>query len=343
VGPAESRGGDLPQNGELLEVQGLVKKYPGRAFGSRSEAVSTAAVEGVSFSVPRGHTLGLVGESGSGKTTTARLLLRLETPDAGSVRFDGEDWLALSGETLRRRRRSMQMVFQDPNTSLNPRMTVGDQIAEPLRAQRLAPRRELRARVADALAVVGLEEAAADRFPREFSGGQRQRVAIARALATRPKLLICDEPTSALDVSVAGQIVNLLLELRERNGLSMIFISHDLLLVRAIAGSIAVMYRGRIVEEGPANIVTSRPLHPYTAILLSSVLEADLPERGARIVPCPEPPASAGLPSAGCSFVARCPIARPRCSQETPPLAASADSQAHRAACFFPGELDARL
>jgi len=343
VGAADSPRGDLRENGELLDVQGLFKRYSGRAYGARSAAVSTAAVEGVSFSVLRGQTLGLVGESGSGKTTTARLLLRLEAPDAGSIRFDGEDWLALSGEALRHRRRNMQMVFQDPNTSLNPRMTVGDQIAEPLRAQRLAPRRELRARVADALAGVGLEGAAADRFPREFSGGQRQRVAIARALATRPKLLICDEPTSALDVSVAGQIVNLLLELREQNGLSMIFISHDLLLVRAIAGAIAVMYRGRIVEEGPATIVTSRPLHPYTAILLSAVPDAGLPERGARIVLRPEPPAAAALSSAGCSFAARCPIARPRCSQETPPLAVSGNSKTHRAACFFPGELEARL
>ncbi|HTD53482.1 MAG TPA: ABC transporter ATP-binding protein [Thermoanaerobaculia bacterium] len=324
---------------ELLKAEGLAKRYPARGAGWRQPLGGMAAVADVSFSVRRGETLGLVGESGSGKTTTARLLLRLEKPDAGRLWFDGEDWLALSGESLRRRRRELQMVFQDPNTSLNPRMTVGDQIAEPLRGERLVGRRERRARVAEQLAGVGLDASAADRFPREFSGGQRQRVALARALVTSPKLLICDEPTSSLDVSVAGQIVNLLLDLRERSALSMIFISHDLLLVRAIADSIAVMYRGRIVEEGPAGEVVSRPLHPYTAILLSAVPDPGAPAGRERIVPRLESSANFQSPSPGCAFAGRCPIARPRCSQERPPLAAPMPESAHRAACFFPGEL----
>ena len=324
----------MTAGGQLLMAEGLAKRYPWRGgIGGRPAGRMSAAVEDVSFSVAHGETLALVGESGSGKTTTARLLLRLEEPDAGRLVFAGEDWLALSGEALRRRRRDMQIVFQDPQTSLNPRMTVGDQIAEPLRVQRLVARRELRREVARRLADVGLDASAAGRFPREFSGGQRQRVAIARALATGPKLLICDEPTSALDASVAGQIVNLLLDLRERSGLAMIFISHDLALVRAVAGRIAVMYRGRIVEEGPASEVAARPLHPYTAALLSAVLEPD-PSRGRERIAL-GPDSVPDSPVRGCVFAPRCPIVRPRCREERPTMGAGL----HRAACFFPGEL----
>src|SRR5262249_23406002 len=254
--------------------------------------------------------------------------------------FEGEDWLALRGEALRRRRKDMQMVFQDPQTSLNPRMTVGDQIAEPLRVQNLARREQRRALVSERLVEAGLGASMARRFPSELSGGQRQRIAIARALATRPKLLVCDEPTSALDVSIAGQIVNLLLDLRDKNGLSMLFISHDLALVRSIADAIAVMYRGRIVEEGPAAEVTSRPLHPYTAALLSAVSEPDSARSPRRIILRPDSP-TGGERRPGCSFAPRCPIARPRCSEEDPPMSASAPE--HRAACFFPGELKAGL
>jgi oligopeptide/dipeptide ABC transporter ATP-binding protein len=326
---------------ELLQAEGLAKRYPRRRGILGQAAVGMAAVDDVSFAVGRGETLGLVGESGSGKTTTARLLLRLEEPDAGRLVFDGEDWFALPGRALRRRRRDLQVVFQDPQTSLNPRMTVGDQIAEPLRVQKMVGRRQLRARVAELLAEVGLDGSVASRFPREFSGGQRQRVAIARALATRPKLLICDEPTSALDVSVAGQIVNLLLDLRERSGLAMIFISHDLMLVRAIADSIAVMYRGRIVEAGPTSSVMSGPLHPYTAALLSAVCEPTASPLRKRIVLPPDSPVGGEPLTRGCAFVARCPIARPRCREESPPRVASAP--AHSAACFFPGELKAEL
>jgi oligopeptide/dipeptide ABC transporter ATP-binding protein len=292
------------------------------------------AVDRVSLTVARGQTLGLVGESGSGKTTCGRLIARLEDPDSGRILFEDEDWLALSGKALRRRRRDLQVIFQDPQTSLNPRMTAGDQIAEPLRVQNLAPRREIRDRVAQLLSEVGLPREAISRFPLEFSGGQRQRIAIARALATRPKFLVCDEPVSSLDVSVAAQIVNLLLDLRAAKGLSYLFISHDLAVVERISDRIAVLYLGRIVEEGPASDVASRPLHPYTAALVSAV--PDPFAKRARLVLEGEPP-SAAFPPAGCAFHPRCPIARPRCQQERPLLREISPGRC--AACFFPGEL----
>ena len=320
----------------LLLATGLVKHYPLRrgVFGGRAGTVR--ALDGVSFPVSRGETLGLVGESGSGKTTVARLLLRFEKPTSGAIAFDGEDWLALSAPVLRRRRRDMQIVFQDPATSLNPRMRVGDQIAEPLRVQGLASRRELPVRVAGLLDEVGLPAAAAGRFPSELSGGQRQRVAIARALATRPKLLVCDEPVSALDVSVAAQIVNLFLDLREKMGLASVFISHDLAVVARVADRIAVMSLGRVVEEGPAASVARRPLHPYTAALLSAVPEPD-PTSGRRRIVLPGEPPAPSAPPPGCTFHPRCPIARPRCRQEVPSLAEHEPGRL--AACFYPGEL----
>jgi oligopeptide/dipeptide ABC transporter ATP-binding protein len=292
------------------------------------------AVDRVSFQISPGETLGLVGESGSGKTTTARLVLRFEEPDSGRIWLEGEDWLALSGEALRLRRRALQIVFQDPQTSLNPRMTAGDQVAEPLRVQRLAGRAEAADRVAALLAEVGLGPSVAARFPAELSGGQRQRVAIARALATRPRLVVCDEPVSSLDVSIAAQIVNLLLDLREREGLAYLFISHDLALVRRVADRILVMYRGRVVESGSAARVLSAPLHPYTAALVSAVREVG-PSAGVRI----RLPGSRddSPPPGGCAFFPRCPIARPRCKEEEPPPVGRGDG----VACFYPGELRA--
>lgn len=323
---------------DLLRVEEITKTYPVRrgVFGASEGRL--IAVDRVSFAVGRGEILGLVGESGSGKTTCGRLIARLEAPDSGRIGFDGEDWLALSGKTLRRRRRDLQVIFQDPQTSLNPRMTAGDQVAEPLRVQGLASRRQTRARVEELLAEVGLSGDAATRFPSEFSGGQRQRIAIARALATRPKFLVCDEPVSSLDVSVAAQVINLLLDLRDKNGLSYLFISHDLATVERISDRIAVMYLGRIVEEGPAAELAARPLHPYTTALLSAVPDPSPASSRARVVLAGEPPSPADPPS-GCAFHPRCPIARPRCREESPPLSAALPGRL--AACFYPGELSA--
>lgn len=319
----------------LLAARGLVKRYRVRA-GPLASNGTFAAVDGVSFDIARGETLALVGESGSGKSTIGRLLLRLEEPDAGRVTFDGTDWLGLRGAELRRRRRDLQIVFQDPQTSLNPRMKCGAQIAEPLAVQRMAGPGELRRRVASLLEEVGLSADVARRYPSELSGGQRQRVAIARALATRPKLVVCDEPVSALDVSVAAQVLTLLGELALRSGLSYLFISHDLSVVSHVADRIAVMYLGRIVEAGTTAQIFARPLHPYTAALLSAAPEANPFEGGVRIALAGEPPSPAAPPS-GCAFHPRCPIARQRCAEEAPPLAATADGRS--VACFFPGEL----
>jgi peptide/nickel transport system ATP-binding protein len=319
----------------LLSARGLVKRYRLRS-GLGGSRETFAAVDGVSFDVERGETLGLVGESGSGKSTTGRLVLRLEEPTEGRIFFEGDDWLALSGAELRRRRRDLQVVFQDPNTSLNPRMRCGAQVAEPLRVQKLASGRDLRDRVASLLQEVGLSAETAGRFPSELSGGQRQRVAIARALATRPRFVVCDEPISSLDVSIAAQVLNLLADLRERIGLSYLFISHDLAVVARVSDRIAVMYFGRIVEQGSAAALVSQPLHPYTAALLSAAPVLDPSVHRARIPLSGEPPSPASPPT-GCAFHPRCPIARPRCRDETPPLAPVSDGRL--AACFFPGEL----
>jgi oligopeptide/dipeptide ABC transporter ATP-binding protein len=327
--------GESAERRPLLSVKGLVKRYRLRS-GLAGGRETFAAVDGVSFDVGGGETLGLVGESGSGKSTTGRLVLRLEEPNEGSILFEGDDWLALSGAELRRRRRDLQVVFQDPNTSLNPRMRCGAQVAEPLRVQKLASGRDLRERVSALLQDVGLSAETAGRFPSELSGGQRQRVAIARALATRPRFVVCDEPISSLDVSIAAQVLNLLADLRERIGLSYLFISHDLAVVARVSDRIAVMYFGRIVEEGRAAEVVARPLHPYTAALLSAAPDLDPSVHRARIPLSGEPPSPASPPT-GCSFHPRCPIARPRCRDESPPLAAVADGRL--AACFFPGEL----
>ncbi|HEY7369132.1 MAG TPA: ABC transporter ATP-binding protein [Thermoanaerobaculia bacterium] len=315
----------------LLSARGLSKSYRSRAAGL------VRALDGVSLDVAPGETLGIVGESGSGKTTLGRLIARLEEPDAGTIAFDGEDWLALSGHALRRRRRDLQMVFQDPKGSLNPRLTVGAQVREPLRVQALVAPREIPARVRELLEQVGLEGDTAARFPAQLSGGQRQRVAIARALASAPKLLVCDEPLSALDVSVAAQIVNLLLELREKTGVALIVISHDLAAVSRLADRVAVVFAGRVVEEGPAAEVLSAPRHPFTAALLDA---RPAPPGVASRTPPRQAAVDAASPGEGCPFVPRCPIARPRCRQEDPPL--SEVSPGRRAACFFPAEVRPR-
>ena len=320
----------------LLAVRDLRKRFAirRRLFGAGGGFLP--ALRGISFDVRAGETLGLVGESGSGKTTAGRIVARLVAPDGGTVRFDGSDWLAVSGRELRRRRRDLQVVFQDPQTSLNPRMRVADQIAEPIRVQGLARGRKRSDRVARLLEDVGLPQALGTRFPAELSGGERQRVAIARALATGPRFIVCDEPVSALDVSIAAQILNLLLDLKERDGLSYLFIAHDLAVVSRIADRVAVMYLGRIVEEGRVEELLTRPLHPYTVALLAAVPDPD-PGAPARSVPVAGDPPSAVDPPGGCAFHPRCPIARPRCREQIPPLEAGANGRA--VACFYPGEM----
>jgi phosphonate C-P lyase system protein PhnK len=304
----------------LLEVENLVKH-----FGD------VRAVDGVSFALNAGETLALVGESGCGKSTLARCVLRLIEPTSGAVRFGGRDVLALRGEDLRALRRQAQIVFQDPFAALNPRMTVGQAIAEPLLVHGLAPRSEFPKRVAALLEMVGLCPDCAGRYPHEFSGGQRQRVVIARALATGPRLIVADEPVSALDVSVQAQVLNLLQELQRRLGVAYLFVTHNLAVVRHVARRTAVMYLGRVVEIGSTEEVFARPRHPYTNALLSAVPEPDPARRRRRLVLAGEVPSPREVP-AGCRFHPRCPRAGPECREQEPALSA----EAHAVACYHP-------
>ncbi|HXI04433.1 MAG TPA: ATP-binding cassette domain-containing protein, partial [Candidatus Saccharimonadales bacterium] len=262
---------------ELLVVRGLVKSF-GPGGGLLGRGATVRAVDGIDLDVREGETLALVGESGSGKTTTGRCILRLIEPTAGSIRFMGEDFLSLKGADLRRMRRHIQIIFQDPFSSLNPRMTIGSTLAEPFAIHRLARGAGRKEKVAELLSMVGLDPSAASRFPHELSGGQCQRVGFARALALRPRLVVCDEPVSSLDVSIQAQMINLLQELQEKLGLAYLFIAHDLRLVERIADRVAVMYWGRIVESAPTGRLFSDPRHPYTRALLESIPVTD-PER----------------------------------------------------------------
>ncbi len=301
----------------LLRAEGLVKHFPVRRglFGSAAGAVR--AVDGVSLAIRRGETLGLVGESGSGKTTTGRLVLRLLPATAGRVVFDGRSVFDLDARALRALRREMQIIFQDPYSSLNPRMTVGAAIEEPIRVHGLAGKAEARERVAALLARVGLAPDHAARYPHEFSGGQRQRVGIARALALGPRFLVCDEPVSALDVSIQAQILNLLADLQRDLGLTYLFIAHDLAVVRHISDRVAVMYLGKIVEEAETEALFRAPLHPYTKALLSAIPVPDPKTRRERIILPGDPPDPAAPPP-GCPFHPRCPEAVPECRAEVP-------------------------
>jgi len=317
----------------ILEVRNLVKRFDIGGGWLRGPRQTVRAVNEVSFSVKRGQSVGLVGESGCGKSTLARALLRLIEPDEGEVVFDGQDVRAAGGQALRTLRQRMQIVFQDPYASLNPRRTVRQTLTEPLRVNRRGSGAEIERKVAQALDEVGLPASALDKFPHEFSGGQRQRVGIARALILDPALIVADEPVSALDVSVQAQILQLLERLKRDRGLSFVFVSHDLGVVRHFCESVCVMYLGRIIEQGPTAAVLDQPLHPYTRVLRDS---SPVPDPAARIRLQKiegEIPAPTNLPP-GCAFHPRCARARADCRQQVPALAPLEATR--RAACFYP-------
>jgi oligopeptide transport system ATP-binding protein len=304
----------------LVQVKDLVKHFPiTQGIIVQRQVGAVRAVDGVSFDIHKGETLGLVGESGCGKSTTGRTVLQLYRPTSGEVEFDGVNLVEAKGSALRRMRRKMQMIFQDPYASLNPRMTVGEIVGEPLIVHHVAGGKDVTARVDQLLSLVGLSPSYANRFPHEFSGGQRQRIGVARALALQPDFIVCDEPISALDVSIQAQVVNLLEELQEQFNLTYLFIAHDLSMVRHISDRVAVMYLGVIVELATRDEIYLRPLHPYTQALLSAVPIPDpfAESERKRIILEGDVPSPINPPS-GCRFRTRCPLAKPVCAEDRP-------------------------
>ena len=306
-------------NESLLRVENLVMHFPIYQGVIRRQVGAVHAVDGVSFEIYKGETLGLVGESGCGKSTTGRAILRLYKPTDGHVYYDGTDLASLSEREMRKMRRKLQIIFQDPYASLNPRMTVADIVGEPLIVHKVASGKEVQERVQELLALVGLNPAFADRYPHEFSGGQRQRIGVARSLALQPDLIICDEPISALDVSIQAQVINLLEDLQKQFGLTYLFIAHDLSVVRHISDRVAVMYLGVIVELAERNELYDHPLHPYSQALLSAVPIPDpvAEERRQRIILEGDVPSPVNPPS-GCRFRTRCPLAAEICTEQNP-------------------------
>ena len=304
----------------LLRVENLVKHFPVKigAFGEKAAVVH--AIDGVSFEIYRGETLGLVGESGCGKSTTGFTILQLYKPTSGAIYFEGVDLAALPEKELRPIRKRAQIVFQDPYSTLNPRMTIMDALAEPIRVHKLLPEKEIAARVESLLKDVGLNPDAANRYPHEFSGGQRQRICIARALASEPEFIVCDEPISALDVSIQAQIINLMMDLQEKYNLTYLFIAHDLAVVRHISDRVVVMYLGKVMEIAPKLSLFESPLHPYTKALLTAVPEADPDhERSRQRIILKGDVSNAIDPPTGCRFHPRCQCAIPSCAKEPPP------------------------
>ena len=318
----------------LLKVEGLTKHFPITKGVFRRQVGAVKAVDGISFDIFKGETLGLVGESGCGKSTAGRVILQLYPATAGKVTFKGRDLMTLSKEELRKQRPQMQMIFQDPQDSLNPRMTVGSIISEPLVEHGKFMGKERRERVEQLLESVGMNREFTNRYPHEFSGGQRQRIGIARALALSPEFIICDEPIAALDVSIQAQVVNLLEDLQEEYGLTYLFISHDLSMIRHIADRVAVMYLGRIVELADSESLYTKPLHPYTKALLSAVPIHDPKQekKRDRVILNGDVPSPANPPS-GCHFSTRCPIAKKRCFEDSPEWREIATG--HQVACHL--------
>jgi oligopeptide/dipeptide ABC transporter ATP-binding protein len=317
----------MPETAEpLLSVQHLKKYFPIRRGVLGRAADYVRAVDDVSFTINRGETFGLVGESGCGKTTAGRAILRLLEPDGGTIRFDGVDLRSLSKQELRRKRRDMQIIFQDPYASLNPRMTIRTIVGEPFAIHAIASGSEREDRVVELLKTVGLDSSIVNRYPHEFSGGQRQRIGIARALALKPKLIVADEPVSALDVSIQAQIINLLADLQEQFGLTYLFISHAIPVIEHISTRIGVMYLGKLVEVGTSKQICTAPKHPYTQALLSAVPIPDPAAKKQRVVLRGDVPTPINPPS-GCRFHTRCPIAVDRCKLDEPPLRAIPDGR----------------